>query len=553
MSQLHAWSRVTRNVHALIGWAVVSGSIGLATHSAGAQPIYVNAGATGANTGASWVNAYRDLQSALAIGEGRDVWIAAGTYYPGPGGSPGTTTFMLPSGVRLLGGFAGWEQDATRRDPTRNITTLSGDLGRDDPSTLDNASHVLVAAGTLAVAPTIDGLTITGGRGSFSGGSASGGGLLVSGVPISVRGCTFVGNTTAPRASGAGGAIALLNSPSASIVDTRFLSNSTGWDAVPSMSTEVGEAVHAFGSTVNIVRCVFIGNRPGDALGSWCDHGLVRPGSFGVPGGAIGLINSTTRIEACVFIGNAAGNGGGGAVCMVGGSPRIGPGSPGGNGAAIFSSGGVIDISSCVFDSNTTGAPGYSPQGTTPAAPGVETIDIQSLARVFACTFVNNKSPSGINLDKGLVADPTHIVWTPDDLDTPIDPRFLAPMGADGVLGTADDDFRLLSSSPYIDAGDNTRIPSGFVMDAAGLGRFADMPMVVDTGVGPAPIVDRGAYESHPALCTADFDGSGTLDVVDVIVFINAWFTQTPVADIDGGGVGVSDVFAFLNAWFAGC
>lgn len=66
------------------------------------------------------------------------------------------------------------------------------------------------------------------------------------------------------------------------------------------------------------------------------------------------------------------------------------------------------------------------------------------------------------------------------------DPLFLdAPNG----------DLRLLQASPCIDAGDNTAVPNGVLTDIRGFQRFFDDPFTPDTGVGPAPVVDKGAFE----------------------------------------------------------
>jgi hypothetical protein len=78
------------------------------------------------------------------------------------------------------------------------------------------------------------------------------------------------------------------------------------------------------------------------------------------------------------------------------------------------------------------------------------------------------------------------------------DPRFVDAAGADGTLGTPDDDLRLDSDSPAIDAGNNSAVPAGITTDLDGADRFVDVAGVPDTGSGNAgdPIVDMGAYEA---------------------------------------------------------
>ncbi|MBY0312932.1 MAG: hypothetical protein K2W85_12750 [Phycisphaerales bacterium] len=58
-------------------------------------------------------------------------------------------------------------------------------------------------------------------------------------------------------------------------------------------------------------------------------------------------------------------------------------------------------------------------------------------------------------------------------------------------------------------------------------------------------------------LCACDFNRSGTLTSVDIIDFLNAWFSQLSSADFNQmGGVTTSDIIDFLNCFFtrpAGC
>ena len=64
------------------------------------------------------------------------------------------------------------------------------------------------------------------------------------------------------------------------------------------------------------------------------------------------------------------------------------------------------------------------------------------------------------------------------------DPQFVNPYGADDILGTEDDDFRLVPGSPAIDAGTNETEPPLPAMDLDGYPRILN------------DIVDLGAYES---------------------------------------------------------
>ncbi len=62
-------------------------------------------------------------------------------------------------------------------------------------------------------------------------------------------------------------------------------------------------------------------------------------------------------------------------------------------------------------------------------------------------------------------------------------------------MDAASGNLRLQPGSPAIDAGNNAAVPTGVTTDLDGNPRFVDIPAVVDTGAGDAPIVDMGAYE----------------------------------------------------------
>ena len=56
------------------------------------------------------------------------------------------------------------------------------------------------------------------------------------------------------------------------------------------------------------------------------------------------------------------------------------------------------------------------------------------------------------------------------------------------------------------------------------------------------------------APCTADFNGDGTVNALDVLAFLNAWSAHEDSADINGDGLfNALDFLEFLNLWNAGC
>ena len=123
-----------------------------------------NVNGTGPGDAIDWSNAYEFLEDALAAAGTNDViWVADGTYVPG---SVRTASFILKENVTVLGGFAGDETMEDQRDPSSNITILSGEIGSAGPS--DNCYHVVIADTITSSADHIhlDGFTIQRGHAS---------------------------------------------------------------------------------------------------------------------------------------------------------------------------------------------------------------------------------------------------------------------------------------------------------------------------------------------------------------------------------------------------
>jgi hypothetical protein len=126
------------------------------------------------------------------------------------------------------------------------------------------------------------------------------------------------------------------------------------------------------------------------------------------------------------------------------------------------------------------------------------------------------------------------------------------PIGTGTIIGNplfmdADNgNFRLRASSACIDAGDSTSVPADTVdldgdcdpnepdpWDLDARPRFIDDPNTADTGSGPAPIVDIGAYEfgaycgdqDHP-YPVGDVNKDCGVDFVDFATCALAWLTS---------------------------
>lgn len=123
-----------------------------------AHIIYVQKGSQG--DGKSWATAYGDLQQALLdASPNQQIWVAKGVYYPTQT-SDRDRSFVIPSGVKLYGGFAGHETSLAQRQWRENLTILSGEIGTDDYN--DN-SFTVVYLENASPSTVIDGFAITGG------------------------------------------------------------------------------------------------------------------------------------------------------------------------------------------------------------------------------------------------------------------------------------------------------------------------------------------------------------------------------------------------------
>jgi len=573
-----------------------------------ADTIYVDFDAHGSGDGTSWVDAYPDLRAALlAAQSGDQLWVAQGKY--SPSGGDRTLSFELRSGIAVYGGFAGTETQLTQRNPVLRVTTLTGDLYRNDNGSLyifDKSLHV-VRAENVDQSARLDGFTIADGIAQGPGNNDyAGGGIFivasspviancvltrnrviqVSNPPDSGGGAVYCGHAaptfsncyfTANQASGFGGAVFCIGIDDApSFVDCTFEDNRTTLvrdrNATFSRGGDGGAISCVLGSAPRFLSCVFRNNATGDGeLG-------FEPGRGG-DGGAVHGIGSSLEFTNCAFIQNRAGDGGLGTSHSQGGH--------GGGGGAVYVNSGTLVLAGSLFAENQAGAGGGSEDGS-PGDPGDGgAILCGATAQIVNATIVANSSLNtvgGISIINSRTANiDNSVLWdnsgsggvnlsaqlsgfaTGSTLDYSCVLGYTAALGGVGntnadplFAAPASGDYRIAAGSPCIDAAANSALPSGYTVDLDGNPRFIDDCGTTDTGVGPGAIVDMGAYEfasatPPPGDLNLDYD----IDIADLAQLL-AHFSMTGATywdgDIDGNGaVDLADLSFLLSRFGRPC
>ncbi len=292
--------------------------------------IYVDADASGANSGSSWADAYNSLLSALGAAEsGGEIRVAEGIYKPtgyvtpppSPMGGSNTdeivataedrsATFYLVNGVAIQGGYAGFgEQDPDVRDPNTYETILSGDVGIEGNNS-DNCYHVLCCVLVDATA-VLDGVTITGGNANeeYPSQHSCGGGMYNIFSSPTLNNCTFSRNS----ASRDGGGMFNSEQSNPTLTNCTFTGNSTIYD---------GGAMCNRTSSPTITNCTFTGNSAnhGAGISNWPGSPILTActfiGNSAELGGAVFNWDSSPKLTDCLFSSNSAREWGG-AICNL--------------------------------------------------------------------------------------------------------------------------------------------------------------------------------------------------------------------------------------------
>ena len=335
--------------------------------------IHVDKSATGANTGASWDDAFTDLQDALAIAEAGDtILVAQGIYTPGV---DSTATFWIEEDLVLKGGYS---SGGMFNDPATYETILTGDLNGDDlendfvTNSADNAATVVKFGVSITNATLLQGFTIRNGRSDgaiFE--DQYGGGVFSRGAPV-IRNCRFMQN----YASEWGGAFfqAALVGPVLRIENCVFEHN----------QGKEGGAIHLDFAEFEVDSTEFRNNasqaRGGAIFASNFQTGTFHACHFlentsSTSGGALwggnttGIDSISIEINDCTFQNNSAQDEGGG--CYI----------------RLYLGGDQFTAQNCLFSNNESGVGGGIRLASAVYTNGSFLID--------SCQFIQNQALSG--------------------------------------------------------------------------------------------------------------------------------------------------------------
>ncbi len=251
-----------------------------------------------------------------------------------------------------------------------------------------------------------------------------------------------------------------------------------------------------------VTNCTFSGNRAGNYGGGMYNDSssptltncIFSGNSADSNGGGICNFQSSPTVTNCIFIGNSA-NTGGGMVDVTSSSPSerncifSGNSADIGGGMANFNS-SSLTVTNCIIWGNSV-----------PNGPQLALVDNSSLTISYS------------DLEGGqaevLNANDEMLNWGIGNIN--LNPDFQDADGSDNTEGTADDNLRLSTISPCIDAGNNTALPSTVSTDLDGYQR------IVDGNNDGIATVDMGAYE-QPANLTTEEQIQLVVDTVDQLL-----------------------------------
>jgi hypothetical protein len=223
--------------------------------------LFVDATATGTNTGLTWANAFTNLQSALDFNSFpiTEIWVSEGTYIPSKNPSGIITNnqfscFKLRNNVSIKGGFstANGATVLATRNYTLYPTILSGDVQQDGIFS-NNAYNVInnFQTGVDSTA-VLDGFTVTKAYNNFNG---IGGGVINANTSPTFLNCNFFDNFVGGTVTARGAGMHNQQGANPRIANCTFSYNTTS-----GINNAFGSGMSNDTSTPLISRCTFIGN-----------------------------------------------------------------------------------------------------------------------------------------------------------------------------------------------------------------------------------------------------------------------------------------------------
>lgn len=390
---------------------------------------YVKAGGSGTQTGASWADASGDLQ--LMINQSSStaldtIWVAAGTYVPNrPADDLNTIDADNRNNAftftKNVRMYGGFPATGTPSWTDRSWQTHATLLSGDIGTPADNTDNAYHVVITAGAA--VDADFMMDGFTITDGMANLATGITVGGVLIQERmGAGWNNSDASPRAR--------------NLVITNNVIGSEG--------TGFGIGFHTRNGSPELSNVIFRNNM-----------GTASRGGAGTNFGGQLTLNNVIMQGNLANAGGAWHNMGSGAVTTMNNVTITGNSAVAAG--ACYLDNGTINFNNCIVFNNETSGGGLA----------IETMGIPfpSVANYNHCLIQGVAGGSNGNLD-----------------GTSLEPLFTNPLPG-SAAPTAAGDYRLLVTSPCIDAGDNTLLPADLLSDLDGNERIAD------------GIVDMGAYE----------------------------------------------------------
>ncbi|RKY18657.1 MAG: hypothetical protein DRP63_01750, partial [Planctomycetota bacterium] len=521
----------------------VSAKLRLVVNPPGGSTWYVNAvSGSDSNSGTSWTDAFKTIAHALDVAQNGDTIIVAdATYHEhdldfqgkkihlksanGPANCiidcqqqgrafyfhSGETTDSILEGFTVRNGKVSDTCGGAVLCMNNSCPTITNCVFENNKAVDTNGQYEYEDGGAIdceSSSPTITNCTFSGNSAHYHGGAIlcynssptvkdcafndnntneEGGAIFCYYSNPSIEGCAFNGNI----AGNYGGAIFCRDSSNPVVTDCAFVSNSA--------ANYHGGALYCLaGSNPTLTNCTFISNSAGSYGGALCCY-----------------LNSSPAVTDCIFSGNSAWDGG--AIWADSSDPAmtgctfISSGADG-SGGAIFCSNSNLTLTNCAFSGNSAK---YS---------GGAIFCYSSSPTLSGCTFSANSADNGgaiASNSSSTLSLRNSILWN-NSASSEGNEIYIEDAGASCTLNyccvdntgyggqtgniaesdcihqdpqfvnPANGDYHLQNTSPCIDAGDNSLVPSGVDKDLDGNQR------IVDGDSDGTATVDIGAYEYQP-------------------------------------------------------